>query len=235
MIYAAILAGGSGKRFGADLPKQFVKLNGEEIILHTVRTFYNCGLFDKILICVSANYVDFTKELLHLNGISADVVIGGRERFESLELCCKHISNHYGITEDDILISQDSVRPFTTADMIADCIDGVQECGFATAAISAVDTIVQQTENGISVPDRSSLYCIQTPQGFFIEEFIGLYSSLDESEKNQLTDASRVYILNNRPVKFSLGNRLNIKITSREDMLLGNAILSDISDMEKNS
>lgn len=232
MIYAAILAGGSGKRFGADLPKQFIKLNGKEIILHTLSTFKDCGFFDKLLVCVPSDYVDFTKHLLESNGISADVVTGGRERFESLEKCCNHIFTHYGLNKDDILISQDSVRPFTTAEMIKDCISGVKECGFATAAIPSVDTVVQQTEKGISVPDRNSLYCIQTPQGFFIEEFIDLYNSLNESEKNQLTDASKVYILKNRPIKLSLGGRLNIKITSKEDIILGTAISIN---MEKNS
>ena len=232
MIYAAILAGGSGKRFGADLPKQFIKLNGKEIILHTLTAFNECGFFDKLLVCVPSEYTDFTKELLQKSKISADVVTGGKERFESLERCCNHISANYGLNKDDILISQDSVRPFTTAEMIKDCIDGVKECGFATAAIPSVDTIVQQTENGISVPDRSSLYCIQTPQGFFIEEFMNLYNSLNDIEKSGLTDASKVYILKNRPVKLSLGNRLNIKITSKEDMIFGAAISKD---MEKNS
>ncbi len=232
MIYAAILAGGSGKRFGADLPKQFTKLNGKEIILHTLTTFNECGFFDKLLVCVPSDYADFTKELLCSNGISADVVMGGRERFESLERCCNHIAANYGLNKEDILISQDSVRPFTTAEMIKDCIDGVKECGFATAAIPSVDTVVQQTEKGISVPDRSSLYCIQTPQGFFIEEFMELYNSLNDIEKMGLTDASKVYILKNRPVKLSLGNRFNIKITSKEDIIFGNAILKD---MEKNS
>lgn len=231
MIYAAVLAGGSGRRFGSELPKQFLKINGETILIKTVRAFQLSGRFDRVLVCVPRDYVEMTSDLLRSVGADADVVVGGRERFESLENCCRHIAEKYGVREDDILISQDSVRPFTTSDMINDCIDGVIECGFATAAIPSSDTVIQCSEHSMNVPDRREIYCVQTPQGFYIDEFFRLYRALDNSQRSRLTDASKVYILNGRNVKLSLGNRLNIKITTPEDMVLAQAI-SDC--LEKN-
>ena len=87
MIYAAILAGGKGTRIGGDLPKQFLEINGVPIVVRTVRAFLNCGIVDKIVLCVPRDYMDYTREVLDRYPDTSgriNVTEGGTDRTGSL-------------------------------------------------------------------------------------------------------------------------------------------------------
>lgn len=226
MNYAAILAGGKGTRMGGDLPKQFLALRGTPILIHTVRQFVTCGAVDRTVVCVPAAYLDYTRTLLaeysDLDG-AVDVTEGGADRTGSLENACRYftrLAQPEGISEDDILITHDCVRPFVTHAMILSGIETARKYGGATAAIPCVDTICVSAGGEVidSVPNRAELYSVQTPQTFRMKEFCDILDTLSDEEKRRVTDASAVFRMRGRAVAIAEGSPSNIKITHPSDI-----------------
>lgn len=234
MNYAAILAGGKGTRMGGDLPKQFLELHGTPILIHTVRKFVTCGEVSRTVICVPAAYLDYTRELLaqypDLDGAVA-VTEGGADRTGSLENACRCFADSFGISENDIIITHDCVRPFVTHEMIVSSIEAARQYGGATAAVPCVDTICISRDGAVihSVPNRAELYSVQTPQTFRMREFCDILASLSAEEKSRVTDASAVFRMRGRTVAISLGSPSNLKITHPNDIALAETLLSTVS------
>lgn len=234
MVYAAILAGGRGTRMGGALPKQYLELCGTPILIHTVRAFLACPAVDTVLLCVPSDYIGYTRQILLGYPDTARetariaVTAGGDDRTGSLENACRFFEANAVITPEDILMTHDCVRPFVTNDMILDSIQKARDAGGATAAVPCVDTIcVSRGGQWIDdVPDRSTLYSVQTPQTFRMTEFCEKLYSLTPGERERVTDASAVLRLRNAPVALSLGSPSNIKITHPDDIPTGEAILS---------
>ena len=223
MIYAAILAGGKGNRMGGDLPKQFLKINGVPIVVRTVRAFIRCGIVDGTALCVPRDYIEYTREVLDkYPDISdkVDVIEGGADRTGSLENACRFFDRSGEISGDDVLITHDCVRPFVTDEMIFSSVNAAMLYGGATAAVPCVDTVCFSPDGKAieSVPDRSTLYSVQTPQTFMFRDFRDILYSLSEEEKSSVTDASAVFRMRGRTVVLSEGSPFNIKITHPADI-----------------
>ncbi len=232
MVYAAILAGGKGTRMGSDMPKQFLNLNGIPIIIHTLRSFVMSGMVDDTVVCVPSAYVEYTRDLIaQYSDISSAVSVteGGADRTGSLINACKFFEQRRPISAEDVIITHDCVRPFVNNQIISSAIDTAREFGGATAAIPAVDTICVSCDGKAidSVPDRSTLYSVQTPQTFMMQEFCELLYSLTDDEKAVITDASAVLRLRGRTVAISLGSPSNIKITHPDDISIAESILAN--------
>lgn len=225
MIYAAILAGGKGTRMGGDLPKQFLEINGVPIVVRTVRAFLNCGIVDGIVLCVPREYMDYTVEVLdRYSDITGkiNVIEGGADRTGSLENACLFFESSKEIFPEDVIITHDCVRPFVTSEMIISGVETARQFGGATAAIPSVDTICVSGDGSVidSVPDRSKLYSVQTPQTFMLGEFCRILYSLSDEEKRKVTDASAVFRIKGKTVALSQGSPANIKITHPSDIPL---------------
>lgn len=228
MIYAAILAGGRGTRMGGDLPKQFLTIGGVPIVVWTVRAFLHCGMVDRIALCVPRDFITYTREVLDgfpdtcgENGV-IDVIEGGADRTGSLENACRFFEGLGAISPEDVLITHDCVRPFVTAKMIASGVEAARKYGGATAAVPSVDTMCFSSDGRIieSVPDRSKLYSVQTPQTFLFADFRDVLYSLSDGEKRRVTDASAVFRMRGRMVAISEGSPSNLKITHPGDIPL---------------
>ena len=233
MIYAAILAGGRGTRMGGDLPKQFLAINGVPIVVRTVRAFLNCGIVDRIVICVPRDYIDFTGKVLAQYPDTcgkASVIEGGADRTGSLENACRFFEAQGDISEQDVLITHDCVRPFVTSEMIISSVEAARQYGGATAAIPSIDTICVSSGGKVieSVPDRSQLYSVQTPQTFMFGEFCEILYSLTDSEKSRVTDASAVFRMRGRTVALSNDSPSNIKITHPSDIPIAERLAEKI-------
>jgi 2-C-methyl-D-erythritol 4-phosphate cytidylyltransferase len=225
MIYGTILAGGSGKRFGSLLPKQFIPMGERSVLLYSVSTFVRSGFFDKVIVSVPQEFIDHTNNLLKSENLSADVICGGAERFESLEKVCKHIRESYEVSAEDILISHDGVRPFVSRDIIKRNIDAVKRSGFSATALHTTDTILCDNKGDYSIPDRKNLYNLQTPQGFYIQDFFENYNNLSDADKSSLTDASAIFLKNGKKIELVEGSPYNFKITTTADLVFGEALL----------
>lgn len=242
MIYAEILAGGTGTRFGnKDLPKQYMMLGSKPIIIHTIEQFVISPKIDKIIICTPKEWINYTEDIINKyieNYDNIEVVEGGSTRNESIMSGLNHIKEKYGITKKDIVVTHDAVRPFINQRIIDDNIKAITSCDAIDTAIPATDTIIDTGLDTVidgdgndfmieSIPNRSSLWYGQTPQTFKITKLIDMYNSLTNEEKEILTDACKIFVLKGENVKIVKGETFNMKITNVFDLKMAEAILME--------
>ncbi len=233
MIFGAIVAGGVGNRMNlSGLPKQFLPLGNSKkpIIIHTLEKFLLCDRIDYIYIGVHRDWLGYAEELLdkyNVNTKKVFVTAGGTDRNLTIMNVIKVIETNHGENPDDIIITHDAVRPFVTMKMIEENIDAAIECGACDTVVSSIDTIIESPDGKYisSVPERKLMYQGQTPQSFNISKLKSLYLDLNDEEKNVLTDACKIFVFRNKPVKLVKGDTFNIKITTVSDYKIAQAIV----------
>ncbi|WP_053360608.1 2-C-methyl-D-erythritol 4-phosphate cytidylyltransferase [Bacillus sp. FJAT-27251] len=233
MIYAEILAGGKGTRMGnINMPKQFLTINSRPIIIHTIEKFLLNDRFDKIIVVSPKEWINHTKDIIkkHIGPIDHIVVVeGGKDRNESIMSGIRYIENTFGINDDDVIITHDSVRPFLTHRIIEENIDAAIQYGAVDTVIEAIDTIIQSEDGETisNIPVRDEMYQGQTPQSFNIQMLVKHYNSLSDEQKKILTDACKICALKGEKVKLVKGEVFNIKVTTPYDLKVANAILQE--------
>ena len=236
MIFAAILASGIGSRMGGtDTPKQFLALGNKPVIIHTIEKFVINDDVDEIIVLTPKNFINHTNHLIEKyipNNDNIVVIEGGETRNGTILNSISYIEESYGIDEESIIITHDSVRPFLTHRIIEDNIEAAKKYGACDTVIPATDTIVESINAKTieSIPVRDYYYQGQTPQSFNIKKLFNLITSLTEEESNILTDACKIFILKDEDVHLVDGEVTNIKITYPYDLKLANTILEDIHD-----
>ncbi|MBF7024942.1 D-ribitol-5-phosphate cytidylyltransferase [Staphylococcus kloosii] len=231
MIYAGILAGGVGSRMGnVPLPKQFLDLDGKPILVHTVEKFLLTSDFDKIYIATPQKWISHTKDTLRKHDITDErvvVVQGGADRNETIMSIINAIEAENKITDDDVIVTHDAVRPFLTRRIIKENIDAVIKHGAVDTVITATDTIISSKDGEAidSIPVRDEMYQGQTPQSFNINLLRDSYNALSEDDKKILTDACKILVVADKKVKLVLGELYNIKITTPYDLKVANSII----------
>jgi 2-C-methyl-D-erythritol 4-phosphate cytidylyltransferase len=236
MIFAAILAGGMGSRMGGtDTPKQFLTLGNKPVIIHTIEKFFINERIDKTIVLIPKNFINHTNNLIdEYIGETEDIIVieGGETRNDTLMNSINYIDEHFGIDDDSIILTHDSVRPFVTHRIIEDNIDAARKYGACDTVVPATDTIVESIngETIESIPVRDYYYQGQTPQSFNIKKLFNLINSLTEDESNILTDACKIFTLKDEDVYLVEGEVTNIKITYPYDLKLANTILEDKHD-----
>jgi 2-C-methyl-D-erythritol 4-phosphate cytidylyltransferase len=236
MIFAAILAGGIGSRMGGtDTPKQFLTLGNKPVIVHTIEKFVINDKIDKIIVLTPQNFISHTNHLIEKyipNNEDIIVIEGGETRNDTLMNSVNYIEENFGIDDEAIILTHDSVRPFVTHRIIEDNIDAARKYGACDTVIPATDTIVESINGQTieSIPVRDYYYQGQTPQSFKINKLYNLINSLTEEESKILTDACKIFTLKDEDVHLVKGEVTNIKITYPYDLKLANTILEDIHD-----
>ena len=223
MIYAAIVAGGSGLRMGADVPKQFLLISGKPVLIHTVLSFY--GNVDKICIACHGDYVDYTKKMLEEYGIEGvEVIPGGSDRMESVSRATEYFLDS-GASGQDIILTHDGVRPFVTEKMINDSIENARSGHFSTVAINSTDTVCisNDGENIDLVPERKGVFNIQTPQTFTLGKLCDMLKNCVNPGK--YTDLCGLALSVGEKVKIVEGSHENIKITVPADIAIAETIV----------
>ena len=236
MIFAAILAGGIGSRMGGtDTPKQFLTLGDKPVIIHTIEKFVINSNIDKIIVLTPENYITHTIHLIEKHIPKNDNIIvieGGETRNDTLMNSIIYIEENFGIDDDSIILTHDSVRPFVTHRIIEDNIEAAKRYGACDTVIPATDTIVESINAKTieSIPVRDYYYQGQTPQSFNIKKLFNLINSLTKEESDILTDACKIFTLKDEDVYLVDGEVTNIKITYPYDLKLANTILEDKHD-----
>lgn len=232
MIFAVILAGGTGSRMGStDMPKQFLEIKGKPILNHTIEKFLPNPQFEKIIVLSPKAWIGHTKELVRKYTGKSDkiaVIEGGATRNETIMNAIGFIDKEYGLDDDTVIVTHDSVRPFVTHRIIDENIKTALSCGACDTVIPATDTIVEGNGDAITaIPDRRRMYQGQTPQSFKAKLLRDTYNSLTDDEKEILTDAAKILVMKGVKVKLIQGETFNIKITYPYDLKIARSLLDE--------
>ena len=232
MIFGAILAGGVGSRMNiADRPKQFLQLGDKPIIVHTLEKFLLCSRLDKVYVGVHPNWLLHMQDLLdkYVPDQKDMVVIvpGGGDRNNTIMNIADKIEEDFGASDDHIIVTHDSVRPFVTLRIIEENIDGALQYGAVDTVIEATDTIVVSEDGKVitEIPNRKKMFQGQTPQSFNLKMLKELYHDLSEEEKDILTDACKICVVRDKPVHLVRGEVSNLKITTISDYKIAQAMI----------
>lgn len=228
MIFAIVLAGGSGSRMRSELPKQYMNLYQRKPVAYfALRAFYACEKIDKVIFVTSNDYFDLGLEISQ-KYFNSEILVctGGKNRNESLMRGIEFIEEQFSLDEDTVVLTHDAARPFVSERMILDNIDAMREADACDTCISAVDTVIEG-EGGYAtaMPERQKMYYCQTPQTFKAAKLKRLYESLDETQKQTLTDAGKIFHLCGEKVKIVQGDATNIKITYPGDLEIAKLII----------
>jgi len=217
---AIILAGGEGKRFRNNTPKQFLKLSGKTVIEHTIDVFEKHELIDGIYVVINPLYYNFMVKILRENTYTKveKLLKGGRTRQESSKI------GVFACSEDVDKVLIHDVRPFISHKVISEVVKKLDIYPAVDVAIPPTDTIIKvSTEKKIitDIPDRNFLMRGQTPQGFKLKiikkahelaDKEGLIKSFDDCSLVLRYNMGNIYIINGAPS--------NIKLTHPEDIYL---------------
>ena len=208
MVITCIVAGGSGTRMGHAVPKQFLPLLGEPVLVHTVRRFVEMS--DQILVGTHPDFVEETKRMLPQDNVC--VLAGGASRMETVQIL---ISALHGV-DDDVVITHDGVRPFVSRRVVEQTVQAARQTGVGGVFVPCVDTIAvsQDGKTLERVPPRRTLYHVQTPQTFLY----GTLKRLLPYAHEGLTDLCSLAVERGETVTMVEGDYYNIKLTPPDDL-----------------
>lgn len=220
-----IVAAGKGRRMGGEVDKQFLLLGTKEILAHTVQRFVDFSGIDEIVLVTGAQSCKDVAEMAvqyNWKKIRA-VVAGGRERQDSVKCGIQALS-----ADCEIVLIHDGVRPFISQEVIARCIETATATGACVAGVPAKDTIKICDASGRvqRTPPRDTLWQIQTPQAFRRAIITDAYEKAERAGFIGTDDAS-VAEFAGAAVQVVLGSYKNIKITTREDLLMASSFLEE--------
>ena len=228
--YVVIMAAGSGTRMGSQVPKQFLELDGKAVLRKTIEVFLEACPDISVITVLPKQYLDYWRDYCYKNNFICPqiLVAGGITRFHSVKNALQRVP------EGALVAVHDGVRPLVSVAMVKDMFEKAEKTQSLIPVIPCVDTmkVLQKKvwENGSetlsAVPgqsvDRSVLYGAQTPQIFYSELLKAAYCQAFDTS---FTDDASVVERYGKSLSYTLGERLNIKITTAEDMILAEAVL----------
>lgn len=220
--YAIIVAGGNGKRFGSEMPKQFLPLDGKPVLMRTIEKFDQAGA--AIVVVLPVEHQEMWMSMCKDGNfaVSHTIADGGKTRFESVKNGIAAIEN---LADGNLVAVHDGVRPLASVELINRCYDTAQETGSAIPVVNPSDSIRQVMDDGTSQQLlRSSLRAVQTPQTFKAELLRGAY---DVEESPLFTDDASVIEAIGHKVALVEGEIANIKITTPIDMVIATELLKN--------
>ncbi len=219
---AIILSGGTGTRFDKSKPKQFYKLNKKTIIETSVEKFISSNLFNYIIVVSHKDFFKFTKNLFNNKNIK--VILGGENRQKSV---FNGLSAAKFLDPKYVLI-HDAVRPFFSMNLLKKVLKNLEGEISVIPSIKVYDSVRYFKNKKYSNVFRESLKLIQTPQGFC---FNSIYEAHKKNKESIHTDDSMIlYELKNK-IKLIKGEKMNFKITTKEDYKIGKLIVKEDNNM----
>ena len=218
-----IVAAGTGSRMNIGINKQFIKLEGKEIIAYTIEKFYNNSNIEDIVVVVKEDESEFfKKEILDkYNFKNVKIAYGGKERQDSVYNGLKLLDE-----KCDVVLIHDGARPFVSDKIIDKSIEEAKEHKAIVVGVPVKDTIkvIDNDKNIVDTPNRSVLWAVQTPQTFYYNILIDAYKDAFKNKFYGTDDAMLVERIGYK-VKMLEGSYNNIKITTQEDLNIGSQIL----------
>ena len=213
--FAIIPAAGKGVRSGLAAPKQYIKINGKEIIVYTLETFQRNKLIDEIILAADPFYFKLLhkiKEKYKLTKIKS-IVEGGKERQDSVYNALKVLK----AKPNEFIVVHDAARPLLPVDVLTGAILYAKKKGNALVCLKAQDTLVKGKDNVESYLSRDEIFLVQTPQIFLYKDLI---SAMDKAYKDNFygTDESMLIKRTGKKVHLFEGSIMNFKITRGSDI-----------------
>ena len=216
-IKLIIPASGSGIRFGSKTPKQFLKIDGKEIIAHTISRFHNINLIDEIIIPAKKEYFSRLKNIIRKNNFYKieKIVEGGKLRQDSVYRGLINLN----CGAEDIILIHDAVRPFVSFKKILEIImeAGKEKCVIPALKIPETVKKVDRKNFVEKTINREDLRIVQTPQAF---RFDILKKSFEKAFRDNFTGTDEASIVEHSGYKVKVieGEKGNIKITEKSDV-----------------
>ncbi len=218
-----IVAGGKGLRMGADLPKQYIEINGKPIIYYTISNLLKAGV-KRFIIVIDLIYLEYLKKFLNQLNANIKYVSGGKERIDSVINGLKALEKN-----DNIVAIHDSVRPFVSIQMINRLYSKICDSKFdaVVPALIIKDTIKVVADDKIeSTLVRANVRRIGTPQLVKVRAYLeAIENSKDKT--NNLTDDSSILEINGNSVGVVIGEEENFKITDMYDLKIFKLLLGE--------
>ncbi len=214
-----ITAGGIGKRMHSEIPKQFIKIAGRPILMHTIKLFYEYDNYINIILTLPESYKKYWSELcLKYNfNIVHQIISGGSTRFQSIKNALKKTSGN------DLTAIHDGVRPLVCTDTIKRCFDSAKIHGNAIAYEDIYFSLRKTKDAENKNVDRNKYKEIQTPQVFKTDIIKSAYNS---EYREEFTDDASVLEFSGGEINLVKGNRENIKITTNFDLIIAEAVMN---------
>ena len=213
--FAIIPAGGKGKRGGTEVPKQYLRFHGKELIAYTLEVFQKNNLIDEIIISAESEYFSLLNEIkdkYNLTKIS-QIVEGGEARQDSVQNALKAIN----ADDNDLIAVHDAARPLLPKNILTKAINIAKEKGNALVCLKARDTLLKGDEFVKEYVNRSEMYYVQTPQIFKYRDL--MKAMKNAYEKNFIgTDESMLIKQIGIDINIAEGLMLNFKVTTSTDI-----------------
>jgi len=218
-----IVAGGQGKRFGSDIPKQYLPLGSGTVIEQTIARFTGTRVFSRLILVVHPDYHPLVSSLMEKSfpqtGFS--LVPSGKERMHSVANGLEE-----ALKDSDKILIHDAARPFIQPEDILNCLSELDRWEAVVVGVAPRDTVRSAGPDGTSsgTLDRSRLFLAQTPQGFTRKAASAVLAKIRQSDEIGTDD---VYFAEQAgiPVRLIPGSSLNFKITTPEDLALAGVIM----------
>lgn len=228
--YVIIMAAGSGTRMGADRPKQFLEIGGKAILQKTMEVFLQASPGISVVTVLPEAFIDYWKDYCYRRNFTCPQILvkGGITRFHSVRNALERIP------EGALVAVHDGVRPLITGRLVEDMFAQAETHPALIPVIPCVDTmkvlskVTQPSGEDVlvtvpgAVADRSVLYGAQTPQIFHSEILKEAYA---QPYDTAFTDDASVVEKYGKSLSYTMGERLNIKITTTDDLILAEAIM----------
>jgi len=218
MNAVVVVAGGSGRRMGGPVPKQYLELQGKAVLIHTLERFYNFDPQIKIVLVLAEGHQGFWDKIASSSeAASATVLVGGGEtRHDS-------VKNGLKMIPDSCIVGiHDAVRPLVSQQTIERCYTAAKKSGSGIPVLEMEESVRMINEGGSERIERGNLRRVQTPQVFKSELIREAY---ERCYNTSLTDDASVYEAVHGQVSLVPGNPENIKITKAIDLELASLIL----------
>lgn len=217
--YVIVVAGGKGLRMGSDIPKQFLKVAGRPVLMHTLQVFRNYSEQVRILLVLPSGEQDYWNRLCrqYRFDISHRIITGGETRFHS-------VRNGLEAVEDGALVGvHDGVRPLVAESVIRDAFDKAENCPAVIPVVRPADSLRQIVSGEKSVSaDRSLFRLVQTPQVF---QSSLLKKAYRQEYREFFTDDASVMEASGYEIVLIPGNPENIKLTTPGDLEIAEWLL----------
>ena len=216
--YAIIVAGGTGSRMGASLPKQFMLLRDKPVLYYSIKAFLDAYDDLEIILVLPAAFTDIGEEIIdaYFDKEKIKIAIGGDTRFQSVKNGLKLVE------EESIIFVHDAVRCLVSVSLIRRCYELAMQTGAAVPVIPSQDSVRILNDDGNGEVDRNKIMLVQTPQTFHSKI---LLPAFDIDYKDKFTDEATVVEAYGLRVSLAEGEETNIKITRPIDLLIAEKVI----------